>query len=91
MILIPELTRLDKSIVVELAKDLASHVASSKGVVILTSSAASAQRWSDIATVAQGDEVATAVSQLAAGPTGRPYASRIGTTASICLAIVAGY
>ena len=74
MILIPELTRLDKSIVVELAKDLAAHVASSKGVVILTSSAASAQRWSDIATVAQGDEVATAVSQLAAGSTGRPYA-----------------
>ena len=74
MILIPELTRLDKSIVVDLAKDLATRVASSKGVVILTSSTSSAQRWSDIATVAQGGEVATAVSKLAAGATGRPYA-----------------
>lgn len=73
MILIPELTKLDKSSISDHAKQLATCILSSKGVVILTSSSSDAEQWSDIATVAKGNDVATSVRSLVKGLADRPY------------------
>ena len=73
MIVIPELTHLNKSRIPKLAKTLAEGVSKTTGVVILTSSGASAERWSDVATVCQGDDVAAAVAELVARSTNGPY------------------
>ena len=74
MILIPELIKIDSSAAIELTTKLATKVAEKAGVVILTSSRASADRWSEIATVVQGNDVAHAVSQLVDGKSKGPYA-----------------
>ena len=74
MILIPELTRLQSSQITNVAKALAKGVAATYGTVILIPSNASARKWRDIATIAQGDEVATAVNQLVSRSHNGPYA-----------------
>ena len=73
MIIIPELTRLNNSRIPELARTMAERVSSKAGAVILTSSGSSAERWSDVATVSQGDDVARAVAELVARSTNGPY------------------
>ena len=73
MIIIPELTRLKKSRIPELARTMAERVSTKAGAVILTSSGTSAERWSDVATVRQGADVATAVAELVARSTNGPY------------------
>ena len=73
MIIIPELTRLNKSQIPKLAKTLAEKVSKIAGAVILTSSTSSAKRWSDVATVCQGDDVASVVAELVARSTNGPY------------------
>ena len=74
MVLIPELMRMDTSRVVEWIKQLAEKISSRVGVVILTPSRNSAESWSDIATVAQGDEVAQKVSALCDRKSNGPFA-----------------
>lgn len=74
MIIIPELTRLDKSRIPALAKSLVKAVSKSAGAVILTSSGSSAEGWSAVATVCQGDQVAPVVAELVARSTNGPYA-----------------
>ena len=74
MIIIPELTRLNKSKIPKLAKTLAERVSKVAGAVILTSSGSSAERWSDVATVCQGDDVASVVAELVARSTNGPFA-----------------
>ncbi len=64
MILIPELMRLTGADIEKITKELATQVAADAGVVILAPSAQSAGSWSDVATVAHGDEVAPAVNSL---------------------------
>ncbi len=73
MIIIPELTHLNKSGISKLARVLAERVSKKNGAVILTPSAASAEQWSDIAIVCQGDDVAPAVAQLVARSANGPY------------------
>ena len=73
MIIIPELTHLNKSRIPKLARTLAEGVSQTAGTVILTSSGASAEQWSDVATVCQGDDVAPVVAELVARSTNGPY------------------
>ena len=73
MIIIPELTHLNKSRIPKLARTLAEGVSKTAGTVILTSSGASAEQWSDVATVCQGDDVAPVVAELVARSTNGPY------------------
>lgn len=73
MIIIPDLTRLNKSRVPQVAKQLAERVAQIGGAVILTPSGSSAERWSDVATVCVGDGVASAVGELVARSGNGPY------------------
>ena len=74
MIVIPDLTRLLTLEVSGLAKRLARSVSESAGVVILAPSRATADEWADVATVSQGDEVASAVRDLVLRSTNGPYA-----------------
>ena len=74
MIIIPELTRLNKSRIPQVAKNLAERVSKIGGAVVLTPSGSSAERWSDVATVCQGDDVASAVGELVARSGNGPYA-----------------
>ena len=74
MIIIPELTHMQKSRIPRLAKSLAQRVSEAAGAVILTSSRSGADQWSDVATVSQGDEVADAVGDLVARATNGPFA-----------------
>ena len=73
MIIIPELTRLPKSNILELAKSLVKGVSKSAGVVILTGSGSGANQWSDVATLAQGNDVAAAVAALVDRSSNGPY------------------
>ena len=73
MIIIPELTHLNKSRISKLSRALAERVCKKAGAVVLTSSVASAEQWSDVATVCQGDDVAPAVGELVARSTNGPY------------------
>ena len=73
MIIIPELTRLNKPRIPKLAKNLAERVSKTAGVVILTSSGSNAERWSDVATVCQGEDVASVVEELVARSSNGPY------------------
>ena len=74
MIVIPELTHLKKSQIPKLGRALVERVSEKAGAVILTSSVASSEQWSDVATVCQGDDVAVAVGELVARSTNGPYA-----------------
>ena len=73
MIIIPELTHLNKTRIPKLARSLAERVSKTAGAVILTSSVTSAEQWSDVATVCQGDDVAPVVAELVARSTNGPY------------------
>ena len=74
MIIIPELTRLDKPRIPRLAKSLVTNVSERAGSVILTSSRSNAEQWSDVAKVSQGGDVAIAVQDLVEGSKKGSYA-----------------
>jgi replicative superfamily II helicase len=74
MILIPDLMRFGKTDTENIIKRLATRVSKTYGVVVLAPSAARAEKWSDVAQVAQGTGVAQAVAQLLDGSSHGPYA-----------------
>ena len=74
MIIIPELTHMPKSRIPTLARRLAEKVSETAGAVILTSSRSGADQWASVATVSQGDDVATAVGDLVERSTNGPFA-----------------
>jgi len=74
MILAPSLMSLFKEDPISAVKAIAKAVSEKlAGVVILVQSEARSKQWSDIATLAMGDEVATAVKDLCSGKSKGPY------------------
>ena len=73
MILIPEVVGIESSQATDDVKALAKEISANAGVVVLTSSTASAANWSDVATVAVSDEVAGAVDSLVRRRSNGPF------------------
>ena len=73
MILAPALMQIPLKDIADLVNKLVKDVSLKAGVVILTPSRVSAEKWKDVAHVATGDEVATYVDQLVTRTNNGPY------------------
>ena len=73
MILIPEVVGIESAQAMVDVKKLVKEISSDAGVVVLTSSKASAANWSDVASVAVSDAVAGAVDSLVGRKSNGPF------------------
>ncbi len=73
MILAPALMQIPSKDIGDLVKALAKWISKRAGVVILTPSRFAAEKWKDVAQVAQGDEVGACVEALVQRKNNGPY------------------